>query len=830
MKLGRKKNAAGERAHSRGHGLFFYQLPSVLVSTLVILALAFLARYLIVDATQSQASIAMERAARLLASEVATEMRMRQHLLRLLASRPEVVSVLKSGDSTARRLQAEKLLPLVPDAIQLRLIPRDWDQPDDSGKAPLGYAGIRLAGKVQASGHAMPAEVHQLVSGRPYVALAYPVMDEDGPLGALLAAFPADLFQRLLDDFGSQPGVLILEQVADGNKRIQLAASGTLPEDAALQSLPVPGAIWEVRYAVKTQSLMARELLEFLGLCGLGLLGLMLVQHLQSSWLGRHLREDLEGLVEVLQAKFEGRMIPDDSPHLRVTNELLDQIVAGHSAEPVAPPSAVASQQAVAPEPTPAPAGSDMAAEQAPAVVLDDWEIPTDVFRAYDIRGLADGEITPDFALLLGQAFGAEMAEQHGEQVVVGYDCRHSSQDLARSLAEGLVMAGAQVIEVGQVPTPVVSFAAHVLQADGAVMVTASHNPPEYNGFKLTLKGLPVADEALQMLRERMLSGTFAIGSGDRRFKDVGEEYLTHIQDDIQLARPMKVVVDGGNGVAGPLAVELLELLGCEVVPLYCEPDGDFPNRLPDPSHPTNLTVLSQRVVEEGADVGLAFDGDGDRLGLVDNTGQYHWPDKLLMLLASDVLIRHPGADVLYDVKCSRYLPSYILSLGGRPQMVQSGHSRMRLKMQETGAEIGGEFSGHIFIRDRWYGFDDALYCAARILEVLADEPRPVAEVFGELPSGVATPEISLPLENVEQARRLMAEIEANAHFEGAELVRLDGLRVEYPDGWGLVRASNTSAALSLRFEADSEEALAGIQQRFREQLSPILGDLELPF
>lgn len=836
MRLGRNKTSGNNGVRSRGHSLFFYQLPSVLVSVLVVLGLALLARYMIVDATQAQARTAMERAANLLASQVATEIRVRMHLLRMLADRPEVVKALQSGKADALQAQAERLRPLVPGAIELRLIPRGWDQTDDRGKAPLGYAGIKLAQQVQNAGKVLPAEVHQLTSTRPYVALAYPVNDDKGPVGALLAAFPADLFTQLLADLGKLPGMLSLEQVSGHDGRFRLASTGTGNPDDAMQAVPVPGTIWEVRYSVQPQSLLAGELLEFLALCGLGLLALMLVQHLQSRWLGRLLRDDLVAMVEMMQARQDGRMVPDESPHLRVTNELLDKILTARAeglppreqrldgTAPAAPPAATgAADEATTPAQTgrPEPLGE---------VVLHDWEMPTDVFRAYDIRGLAETEVTADFAMLLGQAFGAELTEQHGEKVVVGYDCRHSSKELARAVAEGLSMAGAGVIELGEVPTPVVYFGAHILQADASVMVTASHNPAEYNGFKLTLKGMPVADEALQALRERMLSGTFAIGSGERAFKDINDQYLSHIEDDIQLARPMKVVVDGGNGVAGLLAVQLLEGLGCEVVQLYCEPDGDFPNRLPDPSHPTNLTVLSQRVVEEGADVGLAFDGDGDRLGLVDNTGHYHWPDKLLMLLASDVLVRHPGADVLYDVKCSRYLPSYILSLGGRPQMCRSGHSRMRMKMAETGAMIGGEFSGHIFIRDRWYGFDDAIYSAARILEVLAEEPRPVAEVFGELPSGVATPEMLLALDSVEEARQMMAAIESRSDFQGAELVRIDGLRVEYPDGWGLVRASNTSAALSLRFEAESEAALARIQQVFREQLSPLLGDHELPF
>jgi phosphomannomutase/phosphoglucomutase len=385
------------------------------------------------------------------------------------------------------------------------------------------------------------------------------------------------------------------------------------------------------------------------------------------------------------------------------------------------------------------------------------------------------------------------------------------------------------VLDIGQAPTPLLYFAMATQPVQAAVMVTGSHNPSNYNGFKIVIGDRVLDGDELQALRRRMIEGAFSRGKGVVERQDLVGAYVEAVLQEVQLARPLKVVVDAGNGVAGDLAIATFEALGCEVIPLFCEPDGSFPNHHPDPSQPDNLASLMLEVQAQQADIGFAFDGDGDRLGVVDDNGGAVWSDTVLMLLAADVLGRHPGVDVLYDVKSSRHLASFILSHGGRPIMWKSGHSRMRAKMLETGALLGGEFSGHLFIKERWFGFDDAVYAATRVLELLALDPRGANEVFADLPSSPATPEYQLPLEEGQSAS-LMRALDAHKVFDDARLVELDGLRVEFANGWGLIRPSNTTPSLIFRFEADDEGALEQIKARFRDLLRRVAPDMQAPF
>jgi phosphomannomutase/phosphoglucomutase len=454
---------------------------------------------------------------------------------------------------------------------------------------------------------------------------------------------------------------------------------------------------------------------------------------------------------------------------------------------------------------------------------------PANIFRAYDVRGLAGKELTPEVAQGLGWAL-AEMARANGvSRAYVAHDPRLSSAELYEALADGLMGQGMQVIELGMGPVALLYHAMHQDPESAAVMVTGSHNPPEYNGFKLYLRTEPVQGEQLLALRERMLEGGFEPVQGACEQRDVRREYLDAVAASVTLSRPHRIVVDAGNGAAGELACALFEMLGCDVTPLHCEPDGRFPHHHPDPSQPENLEDLRREVMARHADLGVAFDGDGDRIGVVDNRGETVWSEQLLMLLAADVLRRHPGADVIYDVKSSRHLAGFILSNGGRPIMWRSGHSLMKAKMRETGALVGGEFSGHIYIKERWSGSDDAIYVAARLLEIFADDPRPVHEQVAELPYGIGTPEYQLRMSEGEPLSTMQA-IMAAADFPDARVVDLDGLRIEFDDAWGLVRPSNTVPSLVFRFEADTPEALEMIKQRFRELMQQALPDRDLPF
>lgn len=472
-------------------------------------------------------------------------------------------------------------------------------------------------------------------------------------------------------------------------------------------------------------------------------------------------------------------------------------------------------------------AGGEMpSVEEAEASTV---EVSSDIFRAYDIRGIVGETLSAAIVERIGRAIGSEANSRGLPSLCIGYDGRHSSPELADALARGVMATGCNVIHVGAVPTPVLYFATHHLENGSGVMVTGSHNPANYNGLKIMLGGETLSGEAIQALHRRLQIGDLSNGSGAQSSEDVRRAYLDCIVGDIAVAAPLKVVVDAGNGIAGELGPMLIEELGCEVIPLHCEVDGNFPNHHPDPGKPANLADLITKVKAERADLGIAFDGDGDRLGLVTNTGKIIWPDRLLMLFARDVVSRNPGADVLYDVKCSRRLAGVITEAGGRPIMWKTGHSLMKAKMKETGALLAGEMSGHVFFAERWFGFDDGLYSAARLLEILGVEDRHSDEVFEDFPEDVSTPEL-----NVEVTERskfaIIDQLSKDGKFGEGNVSNIDGIRVDYTDGWGLCRASNTTPVLVLRFEAETEEALNRIKDVFRAQLQKVAPEVITDF
>ncbi|MCC5885752.1 MAG: phosphomannomutase/phosphoglucomutase [Gammaproteobacteria bacterium] len=485
-------------------------------------------------------------------------------------------------------------------------------------------------------------------------------------------------------------------------------------------------------------------------------------------------------------------------------------------AQPAPPPAADDDFLDIADEPqneAPKPSGSGV--------------VPSaEIFRAYDIRGVVGTTLNEEIAYLVGRAIGSEAAAAGESKVVVAGDGRHSSPALRGRICAGIMASGLDVIDIGAVPTPILYFATHVTETRSGVMVTGSHNPPEYNGFKVVIAGETLAGPRIMALRERIVSGHLSEGSGSLEERDLIPDYIDRIASDIALAQPLKVVADCGNGIAGKIVPSLLEALGCEVLPLYCEVDGDFPNHHPDPNDAANLEDLITVVKSEGADIGLAFDGDGDRLGVVTERGEIIWPDRLMMLFARDIVGRNPGADVIFDVKCSRHLGSLIAEYGGRPIMGPTGHSHLKAKMKETQALLGGEFSGHICFGERWYGFDDGLYSAARLLEILASEASSAGELFGEFPNPVSTPELKISSTDSAKFDVIQALAAGNA-FEGGTLTTIDGIRVDYPDGWGLIRASNTSPMLTLRFEADDAKALGQIQLRFKKALKQVDSSLD---
>ena len=451
------------------------------------------------------------------------------------------------------------------------------------------------------------------------------------------------------------------------------------------------------------------------------------------------------------------------------------------------------------------------------------------IFKAYDIRGIIGKTLDADVAYQIGQAFGTAALAKGEKAVVIGRDGRLSGPELIAALAKGLQSTGIDVIDLGVVVTPMVYFGTNVLGAASGIMVTGSHNPPDYNGFKMVLAGEAIYGDAIQGLYQAILNKAFVTGAGSYRTHDIKATYLERIIGDVKLTRPIKIAVDCGNGVAGAYAADLYRGMGCEVIELFCEVDGTFPNHHPDPAHPENLQDLIRCLQTTDAEIGLAFDGDGDRLGVVTKDGQIIYPDRQLMLFAEDVLTRNPGAQILYDVKCTRHISAWVKARGGVPLMWKTGHSLVKAKLRETGSPLGGEMSGHIFFKDRWYGFDDGLYAGARLLEILS-RVADMTATLNQLPQSASTPELQLQLTEGENFR-IIAAMQANANFPGAdEVITIDGLRVEYPDGFGLARSSNTTPVIVMRFEAETPAALARIQGALKEAIVAVKPDAQLPF
>lgn len=456
-------------------------------------------------------------------------------------------------------------------------------------------------------------------------------------------------------------------------------------------------------------------------------------------------------------------------------------------------------------------------------------EVSDTIFKAYDIRGIVDKTLTENMAYAVGMAFGSESLCLNCRTVTTARDGRLSGPRLQSALNQGLLDSGCDVIDIGCVPTPVLYFSTYHLGTGTGIMLTGSHNPPDYNGLKMVMNGVTLSGDTIQSLKQRIKTKTFERGSGKLSQQDLRDTYIKRITGDIKIGRKIKLIVDCGNGVAGEMAPKLFRALGCDVTEMYCEIDGNFPNHHPDPSQPETLEDIIHRVTSEGYEVGFAFDGDGDRLGVVAPSGEIIWPDRQMILYAQDILRRQPGAEIIYDIKCSRNLDRAISEAGGKPLMWKTGHSLVKAKLKETGAPLAGEMSGHIFFKERWYGFDDALYTGARLLEILSNDKRSTRQIFDSLPNMVNTPELRLDMKEGEHFAFIDRLVKA-ANFPDGKSTTIDGLRVDFNDGWGLVRASNTTPCLVIRFEGVDKASMQRVQERFRKLFLQLDANLTLPF
>ncbi len=880
MKLGKKKTAdapvdeksakkASKKEQARTSGAKLKRLNSVAVSQSLIVVLAgvisiALLHFLVVEPS------AKARFESLKALEAdAAELRLNQYFGQLqqsvngLATQPHVIeAVLNRDEIPATELQLADSLPGI-EAVHLfpvRDIPRT-----STVDELLGFSGLELARRAETGERLFPDAFPR--DNRWFIQVATPVLEpaSNAVIGSLLIIFDTAQFQPLLQVVNTGlGGQLALVQTVSGSART-VASNGNGSGSAESRQLVNPD--WTVTYSAARASSAPIDSLIIAALVGGPALFAAIIVWALLGGAQKGLRQDVTAMIQWAHKVFGGErvklpsfrwdMVASVGEALYRLSQVVDKRAtkAGETSRPTSAGSGKSDGSAGM--------GSDEPLFQNKAVpdidMLDgdddvlgfgsgddtmfgsgdipeveeldvpEVELSPDIFRAYDIRGIVGDTLTSDGVQVIGLAIGSEALERGVDSLCIGYDGRHSSPDLADALARGVMAAGCNVIHVGAVPTPVLYFATHELQTGSGVMVTGSHNPANYNGLKIMLGGETLSGEAIQKLYQRIQAGDFATGQGSQSSEDIRRAYLDRIVGDIAVAAPLKVVVDAGNGIAGELGPMLIEELGCEVIPLYCDVDGDFPNHHPDPGKPANLADLIVRVESEGADIGLAFDGDGDRLGVVTNSGKIIWPDRLMMLFARDVVSRNPGADVIYDVKCSRRLAGVVSEAGGRPIMWKTGHSLMKAKMKETGALLAGEMSGHIFFGERWYGFDDGLYSAARLLEILGVEDRHSDEVFEEFPEDISTPELNV--EVTESSKfDIIARLGEAGDFGDGNISTIDGIRVDYADGWGLCRASNTTPVLVLRFEAETEEALERIKSVFRAQLRKAAPDLVADF
>ena len=717
-----------------------------------------------------------------------------------------ILAALGTTDEAGLAAAAEEARRSWPELVDAAFYSPDLPDIRERDLRRFGYSRAQMLMQAQLSGSPAPVQVHNSSSEGQQLVLVLPVKSEEATVAYAYLALPVSVIVDVLKESVRASARIDLRQ-GDGRGDLLIASSGS-SDGSSIGDLGVPIEGSQLRLAIAdpdNQIVVTRNLWVLVPATLICLLGGFF-----ALWLRQ---VGMQGAAAAFRP--------------RNRNEPEEITLAEAIKKQAESDSAAAAAAAVA-EPAASPARAESVRSKPGEKKIG---ISRSIFRAYDIRGVLGQTLTNDIARMIGRAIGSEAQHRGLREIVVGRDGRLSGPDLSGALIEGLRAAGCDVIDIGLAPTPLTYFGAYHLQTGSCVSVTGSHNPPDYNGFKIVLGGETLSEGAIQDLFARISEERFSSGSGGLQVMNLHDDYVARICDDIQVENKLKVVVDCGNGVAGAVAPAVLEGIGCEVHELYCEVDGLFPNHHPDPSDPRNLQDLILSVKQTGADIGLAFDGDGDRLGVVTKTGEVIYPDRLLMLFAIDVLSRNPGATIIYDVKCTGHLQPLILQHGGSPIMWRTGHSLIKSKMRETSAQLAGEMSGHFFFAERWYGFDDAVYAAARLLEILAGDPegRSAEEIFAALPKGVSTPELKIEMREGEHYRFIEA-FRAKANFEGARLTTIDGLRADWPDGWGLVRASNTTPVLVLRFDADNEVALKRIQSAFREQLQALDSALPLPF
>lgn len=754
-----------------------------------------------------------------------------QKRLELLATDPRVMGAVEEKNTDAMRQQSKELSRSFPQADSVLLIPLD-----SKGITGLRKHGIKLRNNIEAS------QVNRVEDGDKIFPEAYkfgdsvqfslvaPIFEDDQMEvgGAIILRMNIQALQPSLAYLDEDRGRSELLQKFGGKETVLLSGGDSASADLPLREIRIGESHWWVRFhpSSTVTGELGIPLWHLLALLAIPLLVVPAWHSVSMRRMFQSLDTDLDALAGYTQSLISGNKRMPPIFAVSKLNTLAALIAsfrkAGANTDAPAKPESAAKLKMKPAVPKP----SMLVEENEQAVSDDDnaavtTDVPDCIFRAYDIRGEADKYLTDEVVYAIGLAIGSEAIDRSQDRIVVASDGRLSSPRIKKALCDGLVASGQSVLDIGALPTPLLYFATHYLETEAGVMITGSHNAANCNGLKLVLEGRPLSGEHIQNIRQRVTEGNFHSGHGSIEKATVADAYVDAIAGDVAVAETLKVVVDAGNGIGGVIGPRVLEELGCDVIPLYCEVDGGFPNHGPDPTKPENLADLMAAVKENGADFGVAFDGDADRVCVVDSAGNAVAPDVLLMLFAQDIVSRNPGADIVYDVKCTRHLSNVISSYGGRPIMWKSGHSCIKEKMLQTGALLGGEFTGHICFKERWFGFDDGIYSAARLVEIVSTSGLKLEELIEEYPASTSTPEIIVDT-GEQQKFEIVEALTDNAQFGGGKITTLDGIRVDYPDGWGLIRPSNTVAAVTLRFEADNDEAMARIQSVFREQIGMV--------
>jgi phosphomannomutase/phosphoglucomutase len=792
-----------------------------------------------------------------IAQSVSSQVDLLNKTLDNVAQDPDVIAALSSSNSAGLKVKASQLEKYIPAARKVRLLPIGTIEPDEVNIPRMGFGDIDMV-KATFQGSPLP-EIQGEIGPDQHLAITRRVSQGNRAVGILLASLNYDFIAKALKDAAPDYGHVEIKQ-----EKLLLAEVGTKDDsEDDMSSTKIPGTSWEIRYPDPNSGGLGQGFLYFCFIfipmvLALGIfyicyrqLSVMLAQ--DQDWILTAFKDvlthrpkgsypvSLNGMNAVIASmvRFNREVELQGLDALKNIDDefglegFFDVPISEVSTSSYAPETkkTVKDEAYQVEEVEPAPVAPDPVVESTQVTEKLTEIDPADaIFRAYDIRGIVGETLTIPLVHDIGRAFASEAKEKGCRTIVIGRDGRLSSPELSDALAKGIMSTGCHVLDVGMVPTPVLYFVTQHTDGRTGIMITGSHNPAKYNGLKMMIKGETLFGDRIKDIKQRIDQKNFVTGEGSKEQNGMFEsEYIGTVCDDVQVARNMKVVLDCGNGVAGGMMPVLLKNLGCEVVELFCEIDGNFPNHHPDPSKPENLAALIKAVKDNQADLGLAFDGDGDRLGVVDSSGKIIWPDRQMMLFAKDVLAGKPGSEIIFDVKCSRHLPTQIVKYGGRPIMWKTGHSFMKAKLKETGAKLAGEMSGHIFFNDRWFGFDDALYAGARLLQILSEDDRSTADVFAGFPDSLSTPELNVELEEGENVK-FIEKLFVSAKFTGGKIIDIDGMRIDFSDGWGLVRASNTTPSLVIRFEADNKDALANIQAQFRDLMQNVKPGIKLPF